>query len=76
MRTMGRGFAANLRSWFERHRRDLPWRASRDPYRIWVAEIMLQQTRAAAVVPYYERFLRRFPDVKTLARSRMADLLR
>jgi A/G-specific adenine glycosylase len=73
---MGRGFAANLRSWFERHRRDLPWRASRDPYRIWVAEIMLQQTRAAAVVPYYERFLRRFPDVKTLARSRMADLLR
>jgi A/G-specific adenine glycosylase len=48
-------------------RRELPWRATRDPYRIWVAEIMLQQTRVAAVLPYYERFLARFPDVASLA---------
>ena len=51
----------SLLAWFRAHRRDLPWRASRDPYRIWVAEIMLQQTRIAAVLPYYDRFLKTFP---------------
>src|SRR5260370_14278643 len=49
-------------SWYRKHKRDLPWRQSRDPYRIWISEIMLQQTLVAAVLPYYERVLPRFPD--------------
>ncbi|HXL14495.1 MAG TPA: A/G-specific adenine glycosylase, partial [Methylomirabilota bacterium] len=48
--------------WYTRKKRDLPWRRTRDPYAIWVSEIMLQQTRVETVVPFYERFLRRFPD--------------
>ena len=56
-----------LLNWFDRHRRDLPWRASRDPYRIWVSEVMLQQTTVAAVVPYFERFLAAFPTLDALA---------
>jgi A/G-specific adenine glycosylase len=62
-------FQLRLLAWFRAHRRDLPWRASRDSYRIWVAEIMLQQTRIAAVLPYYDRFLENFPDVESLARA-------
>jgi A/G-specific adenine glycosylase len=62
-------FQRRLLVWFSKHRRDLPWRASRDPYRIWVAEIMLQQTRIAAVLPYYHRFLKSFPTVESLARA-------
>jgi A/G-specific adenine glycosylase len=53
----------------------LPWRRTDDPYRIWVSEIMLQQTRAAAVIPYYERFLKRFPSVEALAGAREEDVL-
>jgi A/G-specific adenine glycosylase len=71
-----RTFQSRLLAWFRAHRRELPWRASRDPYRIWVAEIMLQQTRIAAVIPYYDRFLRRFPDVRTLARARQPEVLK
>ncbi len=56
-----------LLGWYRRAARNLPWRGTRDPYRIWVAEIMLQQTRAAAVAPYYARFLARFPNVAALA---------
>lgn len=65
-----------LLAWYCRHRRALPWRASRDAYRIWVAEIMLQQTRIAAVLPYYERFLEKFPNVGSLARAPQPDVLR
>jgi A/G-specific adenine glycosylase len=61
------GFSRLLVEWYGRGHRDLPWRRTTDPYRIWVSEIMLQQTRAAAVVPYYQRFLERFPTVETLA---------
>jgi A/G-specific adenine glycosylase len=71
-----RAFQSRLLNWFRSHRRELPWRASRDSYRVWVAEIMLQQTRIAAVIPYYERFLRRFPDVNSLARARQAEVLK
>jgi A/G-specific adenine glycosylase len=56
-----------LTGWYERVKRDLPWRRTRDPYAIWVSEIMLQQTRVAAVIPYYEKFLKYFPDVRALA---------
>jgi len=58
-----------LVEWYGRGHRDLPWRRTSDPYRIWVSEIMLQQTRAAVVIPYYERFLGRFPTVEALARA-------
>jgi A/G-specific adenine glycosylase len=64
-----------LLGWFNRNRRALPWRQTTDPYRVWVSEIMLQQTRAAVVSPYYERFLHRFPDVAALARAGEAELL-
>ena len=64
-----------LLAWYARHRRDLPWRRTADPYAIWVSEIMLQQTRAQAVIPYYEKFLARFPDAAALARAREADVL-
>lgn len=56
-----------LLAWYDRNKRDLPWRHTADPYRIWVSEIMLQQTRAAAVIPYYERFFEALPDVFALA---------
>ncbi|MHB8756015.1 MAG: A/G-specific adenine glycosylase [Candidatus Acidiferrales bacterium] len=66
----------NLLSWYRANRRDFPWRRGRDPYRIWLAEIMLQQTRIAAVLPYYERFLERFPNVRELARARESEVLK
>jgi A/G-specific adenine glycosylase len=69
-------FQRRLLAWFRAHRRDLPWRTSRDPYRIWIAEIMLQQTRIAAVLPYYARFLKQFPTVESLARARQENVLR
>jgi len=71
-----KAFQRRLLHWFRAHRRELPWRASRDPYRVWVAEIMLQQTRIAAVMPYYERFLAVFPTVEALARAAQDDVLR
>ncbi|HLH44633.1 MAG TPA: A/G-specific adenine glycosylase [Bryobacteraceae bacterium] len=65
-----------LTRWYARNARDLPWRRTRDPYRIWISEIMLQQTRVTAVVPYYERFLARFPDAASLARASETEVLR
>jgi A/G-specific adenine glycosylase len=70
------GFAQKLITWQRRHgRHDLPWQGTRDPYRIWLSEVMLQQTQVAAVIPYYERFLARFPDVHSLARASEDDVL-
>src|SRR5207302_3961352 len=69
-------FAAKLTAWYDRARRDLPWRSTRDPYRILVSEIMLQQTRAQAVIPYYEAFLARFPTPAELARAGESEALR
>jgi A/G-specific adenine glycosylase len=65
-----------LLAWFREFQRDLPWRRSRDPYRIWISEIMLQQTRVAAVIPYYERFLEKFPNVPALAAAPEEEVLR
>lgn len=64
-----------LLDWFAANRRDLPWRANRDPYRIWISEIMLQQTRVDTVVPYYERFMQTFPTVDALAAASETDVL-
>ena len=58
-----------LLGWYRRHKRDLPWRRTRDPYAIWLSETMLQQTRVETVIPYYERFLARFPSVQALAEA-------
>ncbi|HLW84397.1 MAG TPA: A/G-specific adenine glycosylase [Candidatus Sulfotelmatobacter sp.] len=68
-------FRRNLLAWYARHARDLPWRESRDPYRVWLSEIMLQQTRVAAVIGHYEEFLRRFPTVQKLAGAREDNVL-
>src|SRR5438477_3311363 len=68
-------FRKQLLYWFRRFQRDLPWRRTRDPYRIWLSEIMLQQTRVAAVIPYYERFLTRFPTIEALAGAPEQELL-
>ena len=64
-----------LLRWYDGHRRSLPWRGERDPYRVWLSEVMLQQTRVAAATPYYHAFLERFPTLESLARSREADVL-
>jgi A/G-specific adenine glycosylase len=67
--------ARRLLDWYGREGRDLPWRATRDPYRIWLSEIMLQQTTVAAVIPYYARFLERFPDIQSLASSSLDEVI-
>jgi A/G-specific adenine glycosylase len=68
-------FSTRLLRWYDRHARDLPWRQGRDPYRIWVSETMLQQTRVAAVLDHYRVFLKRFPTVQKLAAAREASVL-
>jgi A/G-specific adenine glycosylase len=65
-----------LLRWFSRQRRDLPWRRDREPYRIWVSEVMLQQTQVAAVIPYFERFVKKFPSIASLAAADEAEVLR
>ena len=70
-----RRFRKNLLAWYDRDRRDLPWRANCDPYRVWLSEIMLQQTRVAAVIDHYHEFLRRFPTVEKLAAAREPSVL-
>lgn len=70
-------FAEKLLAWQRTHgRRGLPWQGTRDPYRIWLSEVMLQQTQVGTVIPYYERFLGRFPDVGALARASQEEVLR
>jgi A/G-specific adenine glycosylase len=72
----GESFADRLILWQRRHGRlDLPWQNTRDPYRIWLSEVMLQQTQVATVTPYYHRFLERFPDVRSLAAADREDVL-
>ena len=73
--TDARALRLRLTRWYDRNARDLPWRRTKDPYRIWVSEIMLQQTRVAATVPYYGKFLKRFPTVDRLARAAEEEVL-
>ena len=65
-----------LIEWYRRHHRRLSWRETDDPYRIWVSEVMLQQTQVQTVLPYYQRFLYDFPDVKTLADVNLQAVLK
>ncbi|GEK31515.1 adenine DNA glycosylase [Kurthia zopfii] len=69
-------FRQNLVEWFENEKRDLPWRKTKDPYKIWVSEVMLQQTRVDTVIPYYENFLEKFPTVQHLADAEEEFLLK
>src|SRR6266852_396195 len=71
-----RQLCRSLLAWFDRHRRDLPWRRSRDVYHIWVSEVMLQQTQVATVIPYFKRFLEAFPTLADLAAAEEGDVLR
>jgi A/G-specific adenine glycosylase len=70
-----RRFERRLLRWYDASARDLPWRRDRDPYRVWLSEVMLQQTRVAAVIEHYHRFLQRFPSVEKLAMAREASVL-
>jgi A/G-specific adenine glycosylase len=74
--TSRRAFQRRLLAWYRIHQRDLPWRKTRDPYKILVSEIMLQQTQVDRVVPKYREFLRRYPSVKALAKARTTELRR
>lgn len=69
-------FRRRMQTWFRRHQRLLPWRENRDPYRIWVSEVMLQQTQVATVIDYFERFIARFPDVASLAQAPLDQVLK
>jgi len=70
------GIGTALLAWFDRHgRKDLPWQRDVTPYRVWVSEIMLQQTQVTTVIPYYQRFMTRFPEVRTLAEAPLDDVL-
>jgi len=75
-RAMGKLIARRLLKWYNREKRNLPWRKTRNPYRIWVSEIMLQQTQVDTVIPYYRRFLQAFPTVKALAGAPLDDILK
>jgi len=70
------GFSQKILTWFEHEgRKDLPWQKNINPYRVWVSEIMLQQTQVMTVIPYYERFMQRFPDIKALAKASIDEVL-
>jgi A/G-specific adenine glycosylase len=67
---------ARLKSWYQKNQRPLPWRKTDNPYLIWVSEVMLQQTQVNTVIPYYQKFIRRFPDVRRLAKAELQDVLK
>jgi A/G-specific adenine glycosylase len=69
-------FAPNLLKWYDKNKRDLPWRQTKDPYHIWVSEVMLQQTTVNAVIPYYERWIKTYPTVSHLAKASLQDVLK
>jgi len=70
-----RAIGRDLLAWYATHRRELPWRKSLDPYAVWVSEMMLQQTQVATVIPFFERWMRRFPDIAALAGAAESDVL-
>lgn len=69
-------FNEKLIGWYHKNKRDLPWRKTSDPYKIWVSEIMLQQTQVDKVIPYFNKFIERFPDLKALAQASQSDVLK
>src|SRR5438270_7507887 len=71
-----RRWRRRLLEWYDGNARELPWRRDRDPYRVWLSEIMLQQTRVGAVLPYYAKFLARWADVRALASAPLEEVLK
>ncbi|MBF0121789.1 MAG: A/G-specific adenine glycosylase [Candidatus Omnitrophica bacterium] len=71
-----KAFSSTLLTWYVGHKRDLPWRHTKDPYKIWTSEVMLQQTTVATVIGYYQRWLKRFPTMKSLAQADIRDVLK
>ena len=71
-----RAISEQILTWYARHKRDLPWRNTRNPYFVWVSEVMLQQTQVDIVIPYYHRFLKQFPTVEALAKASLQDVLK
>ncbi|MEG2643351.1 MAG: A/G-specific adenine glycosylase, partial [Eubacterium sp.] len=69
-------FASDLVHWFQENKRDLPFRKTKDPYSIWISEIMAQQTQIDTLIPYYKQFIQKFPDVSTLAAAEESDVLK
>ena len=69
-------FGAIIMSWYHKNKRDLPWRMTQDPYRIWLSEVILQQTRVQQGLPYYFSFINKYPDVKSLASAPEDDILK
>src|SRR3984957_3886641 len=69
-------FSVNLSRWYSKHKRDLPWRKTKDPYKIWVSEIMLQQTTVSTVIAYYERWIEVFPTIHDLAKAPLQMVLK
>lgn len=69
-------FSTELLNWYRLIKRDLPWRINKDPYRVWVSEIMLQQTRVDTVIPYYNQFMSKFPTVRALAEAPEEEVLK
>ena len=69
-------FSVALLRWYKVHKRDLPWRKTRDPYVIWLSEIILQQTRVSQGLPYFLKFVKKYPDVSKLAKSKLHDVLK
>ena len=65
-----------LLNWYDLNKRDLPWRRCRNPYRVWVSEIMLQQTQVKTVVPYFNKWMKRYPTLKTLKNAKYEDILK
>lgn len=73
--TLNSKWPNKLEKWFAEQQRDMPWRENPSPYNVWISEVMLQQTRVAAVIPFFERFTARFPNVQALAKARLEDVL-
>lgn len=73
---MSLGFSKKMLFWYRKNARDLPWRRTKDPYKIWISEVMLQQTTVNTVIPYYERWIKLFPTVKHVAKTTLEDILR
>ena len=71
-----KNFSNSLIHWYKKNKRDLPWRKTRDPYKIWLSEIILQQTRIATGLPYYKKFIRKYPNVIVLSQAREEDILK
>ena len=74
IKSINKSLQEKLLTWFERNKRPFPWRQTKDPYAIWISEVMLQQTTSKAVIPYYKRFLKRFSNVSALAKASKKDL--